>query len=198
MRYDAVVVIGSGFLNADSDELSTSALRRFEAAARAVEDRRAQFVILTGFTIHPEKGTVFGLKLKMLAFQRLGEWKVYFELPPEFRNEEIYPRTTNADIDFALRIAREEEFKSLLVVSEAPHLFFRVMPRFRKLAPDMKLKALPIPAPWWFWPKEALSWLALALAGGNDKGRVYQAWRTFWKKRLAPHAGLYEINIPKD
>lgn len=152
--YDAVVVIG-GNDNA-----------RLPVALACIKQGQAENLILAG-----------ALKTaRMIAIQQ--------GVPPErIKMVNSASFTAQNDVAQTVKIAKENNFKTLLVITEKPH-WFRVKYFFEKMAPtDLIVRhGTSIPAPLWYWGKEFVGYTLMRIFPGHENSKLYKLIFNVWKK----------------
>jgi len=178
LKYSAVVVIGGDFRGPNDDGLDARAKARVEAGVSAMRDGEAEWLLVTGSLAHPNTGAHFALQALRLAGRQLESACVYVH--PEFRT---FSTDTLGDVKQAVEVAEQNQWGSLLVVTERAH-WFRVRRFFRKRAPELVVHLRPsATGPWWYWLKE-ITFMCALLVSGEDS-RFYAMVRRAWR-RAAP------------
>ncbi|MEK7624438.1 MAG: YdcF family protein [Patescibacteria group bacterium] len=157
--YDAVIVMG-GNDNA-----------RLPVALTCLEKNEAKYLILTGGVLKTAR--VIALN-KGVSPGRI-----------KIANPDSY--TAQDEVIQAVKIAEENNFKTLLVITEKPHWFFRVKYFFKKTAPaDLIIKhRTSIRTPLWYWVKEIIGCALMLSFPRQEKSEAYEFIRKFWK-RISP------------
>lgn len=192
--YDAVVVMGSGFSNPETDELDRWAIHRLNKAVEAAAKREVNYIIITGNLKHPKTGTVFALKAeKFVSDSGIGPIRIWPAVNP------VYPIDTEGDVVQALGMASYLLCRSLLIITEKPHYYFRVRRllkiKTRALGFNVRLRFRPsMPAPWWYWLKEFVLWVALLLSPHKGKHSwLYHFLDRLWRQRIGPKFLQYVV-----
>lgn len=198
MKYDAVVLLGSGFKGIESDEIDEWGVRRFGRAVDLMHSSKTANLLITGQTRHKVFGITFAEKVFSAAVILLSRDRCLRPSEAILRDQKSYPPTTRGDVGFALSVALMKKWKGLLFVTEYPHWLFRVRPMARRLAKEAGLRieigGSCLSAPLWYWIKEFVYWFALLIDRGNEFGRASRFARKLWKNKLAERVGLYVTN----
>ncbi len=169
--YDAAVVMESGF-GPDGDIYGNS---RLETALACIKQKEAKNLILTG-SLGTTKNS---LKAREIAIQK--------GVPPErIKIANFDSFTAENNVAQAVKIAKENNFKTLLVITEKPH-WFRVRYFFKKTAPvDLIVRhKTSMAAPLWYWLKEIIGFALLLIFPKHENSKTYEFIRSFWK-RISP------------
>ena len=154
-EYDAVVVMG-GNDNA-----------RLPVALTCLEKNKAKYLILTGGV---------SKTARTIAISK--------GVPPErIKVADVDLSTAQNDAAQAVEIAKDNDFKTLLVITEKPH-WFRVRIFFKKTAPaNLIIKhRTSAPAPLWYWVKEIIGCTLMLVLLRQEKSKAYEFIHKFWRK----------------
>jgi len=190
-RYDAVVVMGSGFRGPDTPEIDKWGRRRLSRAVELLQEGKADFIIITGGTVHPEFGVRFAdVAWKIVLQQGVDPLKIL--IPSNFGD---YPKTTGGDVDQAIDIASARHLNYLVFVTEKPHWLFRVriLTNLDRTGFMCSGWDYALSAPVWYWVKEFIYWVAILFSFGREDSGFHRIAAKLWK-RSGHLFRLYVIN----
>lgn len=182
-KFNAVIIIGSGFAKPDSDEIDSWAKTRAEKAIEIYRKGEAEYIIVTGTLVHPRTGRIFlECVREYLESQNIPEEKIL-----TVREYAHYPANGLGNILQAIDVMKREGFQNAFYVTERPHSF-RCSYWLRRETVDLGFKfklRVSRGAPVWYWLKEVIKYAALVVPRKHEKSNAYWNVLRLWDQKFA-------------
>jgi len=182
--WDAIIILGSGFISAKNDMMDYYGYHRCITAIWLYKFLPVKKIIITGLLMHPETKRRFAnIAADFLCQQGIDRNNIL--IPPIQE-----PYNTKTDIKQAKKIMKTHRFSKIIIVTEKPHWKYKIKRMFKQEKDIKTVFCESIAAPRAYWIKEYILWLTRTLL----RSKKIDSWlKKIWKYLAPKLLGLYTV-----